>query len=380
MLSIVVAQSYFFDMRVGDFGCITRLVFEFTGKVDYKHTEQDSTFNLNLSSLSEGKIELPIEKSINIQKISIDEGKKTANLNITFVFPIEVQSYSYFKENKNYIIVFDIYDTNYKNDKEKKLTSILFKGQKFPLSNITKDIEEFSLQYANDDLVNFYLGRLFSIKKENKDIAINYLSKVSTNSTDYFIAQAYIDNLLQNKFTNEEVKPDFLTQNDSTSLSNNMEKSPYNEIDSQSIDKKSRIDSVSQEDFTTKQIQNDAIKSVSIDKDNKTRDLTTEDRNSSHSLLLIISLISLLIIVFQFFSNLKKSIKVKELTARLENSEHELRALANKLEKGIIENSKVKDRMIIKLFNNGWKAQDIAEELSTSIEIVNATINKEGRL
>ena len=85
-------------------------------------------------------------------------------------------------------------------------------------------------------------------------------------------------------------------------------------------------------------------------------------------------------IIFQFIQAIKKKFFIKELNAKLESSVFELKALENKLEKGVVINSKTKEKIIIKLYNSGWKSKDIADELNTPIEIIEATISKEGRL
>ncbi len=374
MISMIGAQSYFFDMRVGDFGCITRLVFEFTGKVNYTSLENVNNLEINITSLNESKIQLPLEESKNILEIHLTESSNTAKLNFDFIFPIETNSYAYYKENKNYIIVFDIYDKDYLTDKEKGLTTLLFKGQKFSLEKIRSEIEDFSAKYPNDDLVNFYLARLFSTEKDMKSKAIDYYSRIHPSSSFYFTATAYISNLEKNKFPTEEIKPDFLAKNElivstSDSLANQAKENISNKIIDNKTTNKEEKKKINIEDNTK-------------DKASTKNNLQQNDKNDIkiNTLMLTIMIVSILTVLFQFFKNLKKNIMIKELNAKLENKEYELKALANKLEKGIIENSKTKDRMIIKLYNNGWKAEDIAQELNTPLEIINATINKEGRL
>lgn len=385
MISLIGAQSHFFDMRVGDFGCITRVVFEFTGKVNYKVQEENNKLSISLSLLSEGKIQLPIEESSNITNINLAQGDKSATLNLDFIYPIEVTSYAYFEQNKNYIIVFDIYDKAYLNNKEKGLATLLFKGQKFSLSNIISDIDNFSNKYPNDPLVNMYLGRLYARHKEMKNTAISYFKKIEPSSNYYFTAQAYIGNLTKNKFPEGEVKPDFLEKETSETL----DKVAYNDtltvVDVEDQDKM-KAKAVTEQDATEKTRDNNSRigrnmnKQKSIDSDKE----SDEESNSFWHFLdivwYVLFAIALIWSIILIMKSIKKDIIIKELKAKLEGKEFELKALANKLEKGIIENSKTKDRMIIKLYNNGWKPEAIADELNTSLEIVQATISKEGRL
>lgn len=383
MISIIGAQSHFFDMRVGDFGCITRLVFEFTGKVDYTSSENDNRLAIKINSLKESRIILPVESSNNIQEIQLVESKNTADINIDFIYPIEVSSYAYYKENKNYIIVFDIYDKAYHVDKEKGLTSLLFKGQKFSLESYDSTINEFSAKYPNDPLVNFYLGRLYARNTTMKDKAISFFSQVDSTSEFYFTAQAYIDNLQKNKFPSGEIKPDFLIPADSLNSTNAESK-----LMADSMNTPMKDNDLGQDDNSSnKETRNkQSIKENTLDniqnKENTREEagLTNEEDIQTNIILLTAFIVSLIFSLFLLFKNLRKNIQLKELQAKLENSEYELKALANKLEKGIIENSKTKDRMIIKLFNSGWKAEDIAKELNTPLDIINATINKEGHL
>lgn len=363
LISIAWAESHFLDMRVGDFGCITRVVFEFTSKVDYSVKEDDNTLTIDLSSLKEGKILPPVEESLNIDSIAVTNSKGSSEITLTFLYPIEVTSYNYFQESKNYIIVLDVYDIGYKTDKKKGLATLLFKGQKFPLNKISSEITTFSNEYSSDALVNLYLGRLFA-KKKMKDKAIEYFSKIPEGEEQYFTAQAFIDNLNKNRYPTEEVKPDFLEINQQ----------------SETIANEENNDNYPQDVITKEETSSNENMIEETNELTKEKADTTHKESSSNDLLLIVLGLSILVIVIQFIQNIKKKFLIKELEVKLEGSKFELSALANKLEKGVIENSKTKDRIIIKLFNNGWQPQDIANELSTSIEIVEATISKEGRL
>ncbi len=363
MISLVWAESHFLDMRVGDFGCITRVVFEFTGKINYSVQEEDSNLSVSISSLKEGKIQLPIEESNNIDNITIKEETGSAQIELAFSYPIEVTSYNYFQENKNYIIVLDIYDRGYQTDKEKGLATILFKAQKFPLSKISSELNDFSEKYEADALVNFYLGRLFATK-QMKTIASDYFSKIDSSSEHFFTAQAYIDNLNKNRFPTEEVKPDFLLTEEKTDEKPNIIKEEV------AVNEKERENKIEKEkDITVEQKEKETVK--------KEVNQTKAERNKFWYLYLIISL---LVIIFQFIQAIKKKFFIKELNAKLESSVFELKALENKLEKGVVINSKTKEKIIIKLYNSGWKSKDIADELNTPIEIIEATISKEGRL
>jgi len=370
MISFIGAKSNFFDMRVGDFGCITRVVFEFTGKVSYKVKNDEKKLSISFASLKEGQIHLPVENSKNISNIVIKDGTDSSQVDIEFSYPIEVSSYPYYKENKNYIVVLDVYDKDYHSDKEKALATLLFKGQKFPLKKIEAEITNFSRKYSTDPLVNFYLGRLYATKKM-KTKAIHYFKKLKIDSKDYLTAQAYIDNLNKGKYPLEEVKPDFLTTNnlqDSHELVKAEEANFSEEVTSSEHD--SSVEQVGSSD------EDKVVDNTQTEEKKETKKATS---NSNTIWFLIIGA-SFIVIVILYLKNYKKNILIKELNAKLEVSNFELKALANKLEKGIIESSKTKDRIIIKLFNNGWKPEDIANELKTSIEIVKATISKEGRL
>lgn len=379
MISMIGAQTHFFDMRMGDFGCITRVVLEFTGKVQYTAKENDKNLEINLSSLKDTKIVLPPKSSNNISEIQIIEDKRATSLSLDFIFPIEVNSYAYFKENDNYIIVFDIYDKDYHINKEKGLATLLYKGQKFSIKKIESDINDFSAKYPNDPLVNLYLGRLYSTSKDMKTKAIEYFSRIHPSSNNYFTAKAYIGNLERNKFPTDEVKPDFL--NRTSSLATLEEENSQLSDSIYATQASDNTSIVTSSDIKSRRGKDKSLKKQNTTHKDKNKSLNTVNNKSQSSIFLTTGLIvSLLITLVLFFKNYKKNIQLKQLHARLENSEFELQALANKLEKGIIENSKTKDRMIIKLFNSGWKPEDIAQELNTSIDIINATINKEGRL
>lgn len=367
MMSLVWAKSHFLDMRVGDFGCVTRVVFEFTGKIDYNITEEENNISIFINSLNESTIHLPIEASDNINSILVSQTTGSAKVDLDFTYPIEVTSYNYFQESKNYVIVVDIYDDGYKTDKNKALATLLFKGQKFPLDKISSEINEFSLNHSTDPLVNLYLGRLFA-RKKMKSKALEYFNKISEGSEHFLTAQAYIDNLGKNKYPTDEVKPDFLVSEQEPITVSNPE-SENNQVNNLDINNDEEVSSKDEKIAENANLVQEQDKRKS-----------TPTKTPSNKIWFIILGISLIIIILQFIQLIKKKILVRELNTKLEGSIFELRALENKLEKGVIENSKTKDRIIIKLFNNGWKPQDIANELNTSLDIVEATISKEGRL
>ena len=372
MISLVWAKSHFLDMRVGDFGCITRVVFEFTGKVDYSVKEEDNKLSIMLNSLNNGKIQLPVEQSDNINNIVLTDGNTSAQVALEFIYPIEVTSYNYFQESKNYIIVFDIYDKDYHTDMQKGLATILFKAQKFPLNKSKTEIAAFSDKYSSVPLVNLYLGRLYA-KKQMKTIAIEYFKKIDSKSEFFLTAQAYIDNLNKNRYPQEEVKPDFLIKveiDNSVNESNKKDIQEYfNNEDSLQVAQNVNKIEETEEENTSKD-----------DSNNEENSKTNNAQSTSNKFLYLYLIIALVIIVIQFVQNIKRKFIIKELSGKLESSNFELRALENKLAKGVVENSKTKEKIIIKLFNSGWKPQDIANELNTSIEVIEATISKEGRL
>ena len=372
MISLVWAKSHFLDMRVGDFGCITRVVFEFTGKVDYSVKEEDNKLSIMLNSLNNGKIQLPVEQSDNINNIVLTDGNTSAQVALEFIYPIEVTSYNYFQESKNYIIVFDIYDKDYHTDMQKGLATILFKAQKFPLNKSKTEIVAFSDKYSSVPLVNLYLGRLYA-KKQMKTIAIEYFKKIDSKSEFFLTAQAYIDNLNKNRYPQEEVKPDFLIKveiDNSVNESNKKDIQEYfNNEDSLQVAQNVNKIEETEEENTSKD-----------DSNNEENSKTNNAQSTSNKFLYLYLIIALVIIVIQFVQNIKRKFIIKELSGKLESSNFELRALENKLAKGVVENSKTKEKIIIKLFNSGWKPQDIANELNTSIEVIEATISKEGRL
>ncbi len=372
MISLVWAESHFLDMRVGDFGCITRVVFEFTGKVDYSVKEEDNKLSIMLNSLNNGKIQLPVEQSDNINNIVLTDGNTSAQVALEFIYPIEVTSYNYFQESKNYIIVFDIYDKDYHTDMQKGLATILFKAQKFPLNKSKTEIVAFSDKYSSVPLVNLYLGRLYA-KKQMKTIAIEYFKKIDSKSEFFLTAQAYIDNLNKNRYPQEEVKPDFLIKveiDNSVNESNKKDIQEYfNNEDSLQVAQNVNKIEETEEENTSKD-----------DSNNEENSKTNNAQSTSNKFLYLYLIIALVIIVIQFVQNIKRKFIIKELSGKLESSNFELRALENKLAKGVVENSKTKEKIIIKLFNSGWKPQDIANELNTSIEAIEATISKEGRL
>lgn len=366
MISLVVAEAHFSDMRIGDFGCVTRVVFEFTGKIDYSLKEEGNNLLITLTSMKEVKIQLPAEDSKNIESISITEEKGSTQVKLVFTYPIEVTSESYIEKNKNFLIVFDVYDVGYKTNKEKGLATLLFKGQKFPLSKISSEIALFSEKYATDTLVNLYFGRMFATQKM-KNQAIEYFTNIPESSEHFFTAQAYIENLKKFRFPTEEVKPDFLE----TIL-------PENEVVTSGDS-----DLIKEEDslIASNPVTNNAIQTEN-DIFNEDDDLEQISFNKPFSTKIwyLYFALSIILILYLFIKNTKKNISIKELGVKLESSKFELNALANKLEKGVVENSKTKDKIIIKLFNSGWKPEDIANELNASIEIVEATINRQGRL
>ncbi|MBI9031836.1 hypothetical protein JEZ13_07550 [bacterium] len=369
MISLIGAQAYFFDMRLGDFGCITRVVFEFTGKVDYNIHSNEKELKIDFSSLKEGDIQLPVEKSNNIELIKINKENGVSQVKFDFVYALEYASYSYYEKNKHLLIVLDVYDKEYLDNKEKGLATILFKAQKFPLSKSESELFAFSNRYPTDPLVNFYLGRLYAVQK-NKTMAVSYLEKIESGSVFYLDAQAYIANLKNNKYPQGEIKPDFLdsikTEESSEIIQKTTIPTPVNDLKEENQVEANKVEVVNES----------GSKNIDHDKD----DIPVQTSSKTNPIWLMIVGISFLIIIVQFVRNIKRNILIKELNAKLENTNFELRALANKLEKGVIENSKTKDRIIIKLYNNGWKANDIANELNTSLEIVEATISKEGRL
>lgn len=361
MISLVSAKSHFLDMRVGDFGCITRVVFEFTGKIDYKVTEDGNKLSVTLNLLKDGNIQLPIEESNNINNIELSESLGTANLALEFTYPVEVTSYNYFQESKNYVIVLDVYDKAYQTDKLKGLATLLFKAQKFQISKISSDIDIFSEKYSSDPIVNMYLGRLYATKKM-KTKAMEYFKKIDSTTEQFFTAQAYIDNLNKNRFPTEEVKPDFLEK---------IELEEMEEInDSTNVVEQKVLKEEEQSDESLQEQEAPETESGS----------DTTDNSDFSKFWYFYLAVSLLIIIIQLIQSIKKKYVIKELSGKLENSNFELNALENKLAKGVVENSKTKDKIIIKLYNSGWKPADIANELSTSLEVIEATISKEGRL
>lgn len=379
MISLICAKSQFLDMRTGDFGCITRVVFEFTGKIDYSIKEGDNNFSISLNSLQKEMIQLPIEQSNNITSIGISDEAGSAKIKITFSYPLQVTSYNYFQENKNYVIVLDAYDMDYQTDKEKALATLLFKAQKFPLSKSSSDIANFSQKYPTDSLVNFYLGRLYASKKMST-VAIEYFNRIETTSEYYLQAQAYINNIRNKKFPLEEVKPDFLQI---IKVINNNISDSLSAVEAESIAalESDSLAVVKAASFYQKRLRGErTAEDIPESEDlSQTKEINQETANSSKYWFIYLTL-SLLIIIFQIIQNAKKRYVIKELSAKVESANFELKALENKLAKGVVENSKTKEKIIIKLFNSGWKPADIANELNTSIEDIEATISKEGRL
>lgn len=367
LIAAISASSPLVDMRVGDFGCITRVVFEFTQKVDYQVKESDNKLSISLSSNDAAKIKATNFKSTNIQKIDITETTTATNILFELAYPVKVSKYSYKERDKQYIIMFDIYDKQYLTDKDKGLTTLLFKGQKFPIAKISTEITTFLQKYPNDDKVNFYLGMMYGYRKD-KVKATNLLAKIPKSSDYYPSTQESLTAFSNNTFPQTEIKPNYWE-----------------------IERDALLPSTEQVEVAAVPILEQIATQTDETKPKEVKSVitTSEPQDIIQNLnifqqhwffFMILIILFIVIIIIQQFMVYKAKLHFKEATLKLDSVMIEKNIVEHKLKQGIIENSKTQDKIIIKLFNNGWSAKDIANELNASLEAVEATIKREGRL
>lgn len=357
LISIVYAGSLLVDMRVGDFDCVTRIVLEFSEKVNYTSQENVNKLSVSLNSDEVDKLKATKHKSQNIHKLEVS---KTGNLTTAifeFDYPIEVASYDYKGSGDTHLIVFDIFDKRYWIDPDKGLSTLLFKGQKFPISKINTEIARFLKRYPDDDKIYFYLGMMYGYRKDKTNSSY-LLSQIPETSKYYPSAQENLKAFMIGNFPEAEIKPNFWQAEQDSLAIQQRRVAATPEIE--------KVDSIEGE------------KSVAV--------TTTEPQAVDHKQYLVqeywlpLLALLLLIIIIQFVFNIKKRVRLREVELKLETVTSEKNALDNKLKKGIIDNSKTKDKIIIKLFNSGWSPEDIANELNESLETIEAAIKREGRL
>ncbi|MFA7056558.1 MAG: hypothetical protein WC155_03230 [Candidatus Cloacimonadales bacterium] len=377
LIAAISASSPLVDMRVGDFGCITRVVFEFNQKVDYQVKESDNKLSISLSSNDATKIKATKFKSTNIRKLDVTETATATNILFELAYPVKVTDYNYKERDKQYIIMFDIYDKQYLTDKDKGLTALLFKGQKFPIAKISTEIATFLQKYPNDDKVNFYLGMMYGYRKD-KVKATNLLTKIPKSSDYYTSAQESLTAFSNNNFPQTEVKPNYW-EIERAALLSELASAPNAKpasVQTNEAEPEKVINSTTQTDMKK---PNEATRVIPTSEPQT----TTQNLNIFQQywfFFIVLIILCILIIIIQQFMVYKAKLHFKEAKLKLDSVMIEKNIVEHKLKQGIIESSKTQDKIIIKLFNNGWSAEDIASELNASLEAVEATIKREGRL
>ncbi len=348
---VVFSSGMYIDARVGDFGNISRIVLEFTSKIDNNISYKDSTLSIAFDKESyEDAIPLKLdsENIINFNKYS---KKSKLILNTKFNFPIKIDTYNYTNEDNRYLVICDVYNSI--EDKENDLAKVLYLAQKFSLKKADKSIKKLTSKYTNDNLVNLYLGHLYS-RNRNKKLSLQYYSNVSENSDLFAIAKANINKVKNNVFLDYEVKPEYFSKETivpKVSLSTSTDK----KVTSNNKDQQKAVDTLATS--------------------NKKQEQTSFLANSIYYIIGLI-----IIVVIQLIIIIKKSSKSRYYLLENEQLKDELYSLENKLKKGIIHDETTKDRIIVKLYKNGWKPEAIAKELNMSIENINKIVDKLGRM
>lgn len=366
MLFLIPLSGKSIETRTGDFGCITRIVMEFPEKIMFNITKDNSVLQITYpSAYFDSAIENEI-KSKNIEDVKSLNEPKNATIFLKFNHPIFFKRYSYVNDKGNYIVMSDVYDIDCQNDKEKLLTMALFQAQKFNINKARKTINKLTDTYPNDSLVNLYLARLYA-KNNRFKTATLYLNKIKEHNTDHIItlqADSLSYNIKNNLCSKQEVKPNFLVKNYKPLKTKDL----ISNVDSTNhVIKKDTLQKIISNEFS------DSNKNENTETDSKLKDEQIKEKIHSYELKIIRYkvIITILLIVVSIFS-----IFLFNSNNKLSKVRNELNQLKHKLEKGIVVDDDIKESIVKKLYNNGWSVESIAEELNTTIEIVNKIVEK----
>jgi hypothetical protein len=367
---ICLAKPLFIDARIGDYDYISRLVLEFTEKIDCSVSVSDSTLYVAFDKASYNDI-IPINiESENVTEFAkyIYKGKTT--LKLKFRFPITIDKYGYKNSKNKYLVMYDIFDKESDSNKEKKLAKVLYLAQKFNIAKAEPIIIELRQQYPNDDIINLYLGHIFA-KNKDKTNAVYYYSQISQNSKHFAVAKANLTKVKNNIYPSYEIKPDYwlMQTNDSTEIDLTVGKTIK--------DNANTINSSEEEDKTTTKASTNNV----TDKESKEerKQATNQVELNIFQEYYYIPLIAIaFFFIFFLISLAKKNKVISEYVSLNDRLQDELYTLEKKLKKGIVHTNSTKEKIIIKLYDNGWSEEAIAKELNTSVDIVSKTLKNQG--
>lgn len=375
-----MGQPQFIDSKVGDYHDISRIVLNFTDKVSYQIKTNASDLIISFAKESYDK-KNPIHlQSENIVSYRAAVDGQVTKLHIKFKFPIEANNFSFSSDNNLFKIVCDVYDSNYKLYKEKELARVLYLYQKFSLKRATSAIKELANKYPNDALCNLYFGEIHA-KEKHKQSALRHYKAIPKSSTFYASAQKRVKQLNNNRYPTADITADFLTFKTEDTQEAVTQTKPE-----ESFPKPVLIDTLIQTTqdtvvtTSTKPIA-DSVKAINSFEE---KSIKTEPKKEETAqlkakpyipvyifIIIAISLITNAIIVTFYLKSKKQKLLLNE---ELEQKTSELHSIKKSLNKGVISNNDTQSRIVLKLYKNGWKASEIAKELSTNIDNVNNII------